>query len=141
MQEKYNLLQEKFEREKKIAENGMLSLKLEDLKAKLEEKTKKQALLEEKLRNITDETPVQDRIKKKAYFESSLNYLDEKYGTTKNEVDSEAKKLEENETEYNTLMKLVNEKRKEVDLLKKQFATTGEYFHFYLLVRVFVQNF
>lgn len=125
MQEKNVVLLEKYEVEKKIALQEILSMKLKDISARVKEKMQKKDELTEELKKLTDETPLQELLKKKAYLESSLNYYNEKYNNAKSQADSMERSLEEAEKNYDGLVKSVKTKQDEVDLLKKQLKTLG----------------
>lgn len=126
MIEKNALLQEKAELEKKVASNEILSMQLKDLTARLELKTKKKEDISTNLTKISDEGLLQELLKEKAYLESSMNYLDEKFNNTKLQADTVTDALGETQKEYDDIIKSVNEKRGAIDLLKKQLKSFGE---------------
>lgn len=119
IEEKAILIQQKSDRDKKIATNEMLSLRLKDLRIKLEAKIRKKSSLEAQIQNLSNETGLQELVKKKAYLESSLTYLDEKYNILKVQADEAAMKVKENDTNYNILKKTVTEKLNEIETLKQ----------------------
>lgn len=98
------------------------------MKTRLDEKTKIKGDLLQKITHLNNEESLQDLLKEKDYLEASMKYLDQKYETTKKKSEEVSKNLTKSEKENEKLTKVISEKRKEIDDLKKQLSSLGEYY-------------
>lgn len=128
IKENLALTQQECERDKKISMNEMLAVKYKELKNIYERKVSKKEALEGKIQELTEEIPYQERVKHKAYLESSLKYLNEKRNTLKGQTDEEAKQVQENGNKYELLKKTVKEKRESIKILQQELKKFGELF-------------